>query len=62
MFNHHSTTQPEQNNEKFDVAETQPLDNSAQKHKIAIKPKKRHSSSAHRDISSKKQTAKPGER
>jgi hypothetical protein len=51
-----------QKSDSLDVGDTKPLDNSAQKHKIAIKPKKRHSSSAHRSISLKKQTAQPGER
>jgi Domain of unknown function (DUF4592) len=45
------------------VGESTPLlDNSAQKHKLSIKPKKRHASSAHRSISSKKFKPEPGER
>lgn len=45
------------------VGESKPLlDNSAQKHKLSVKPKKRHASSAHRSISEKKFTPKPGER
>lgn len=61
MFHHR--TQPEQKlDSDIDLGPTEPLNNSAQKHKIAIKPKKRHSSSAHRGISAKKQKAEPGER
>lgn len=48
---------------ELNVGETKPLlDNTAQKHKLAVKPKKRHSSSAHRNLSAKKFSPKPGER
>ena len=47
---------------ELNIGESALLDNSAQKHKLSVKPKKRHSSSAHRNISAKKFTPKPGER
>lgn len=48
----------------LNVGETKPLDSSVQKHKLAVKPKKRHASSAHRNssINTKSYTPKPGER
>lgn len=62
QLNYTSISRKHKTDAELGVGETKPLDNSAQKHKLAVKPKKRHASSAHRSISPKKFSPKPGER
>lgn len=59
---HHGNCRKHKTDPALDVGETKPLDSSAQKHKLAVKPKKRHAGSTHRSMSPKKFTPKPGER